>query len=133
MPDFKYCDNNIAQKFSGVKNYFENAHESIMEMFRQVGELKLDRKGRASRGLLVRHLILPGQVQNSRKVLRKMAESGLKDSYLSLMSQYFPAYQAHETKMNRRITADEYYNVKQYARELGFSNGWFQDIQEPGA
>jgi len=67
-------------------------------------------------------------VQNSKDVLKNMEKCGLKDSYLSLMSQYFPAYQACETDINRRITADEYYRVKQYALDLGFSNGWFQDI-----
>lgn len=128
MPDFKYHNNKIAHQFSGVKNYFENAKESILEMFEQVGALKLDSEGRAVRGLLIRHLILPGQVQNSKDVLKSMAECGLQDSYLSLMSQYFPAYQAGETDINRRITADEYYIVKQDALDLGFSNGWFQDL-----
>lgn len=128
MPDLKYSNNQIALQFSGIKNYVENALNSIFEMFRQVGALIMDKEGRGIRGVLIRHLILPGQVQNSKEVLKSMAENGLTESYLSLMSQYFPAYQAVDTDINRRITADEYRDVKQYALELGFNNGWFQDI-----
>lgn len=128
MPDFKYDDNKIALQFSGVKNYVENARDSIGEMFNQVGELVLDSEGRGIRGLLIRHLILPGQVQDSKGVLKTIAEDGLNNSYLSLMSQYFPAYQATDTVINQRITAEEYHEVKQYALELGFAKGWFQDI-----
>lgn len=128
MPDFKYYDNKIALQFSGVENYVENARDSISEMFSQVGELVLDGQGRGTRGLLIRHLILPGQVQDSKDVLKTIAEDGLNNSYLSLMSQYFPAYQAADTVINRRIIAEEYREVKQYALELGFAKGWFQDV-----
>ncbi len=128
MPDFKYSDDSLALRLSGVKNYVIHARESIIEMYRQTGDLTSDDHGIAKSGLLIRHLILPGQVKNSKDVFRTMAEDGLKSTYLSLMSQYFPAYRACDKDLNRRITPEEYREVKAYALSMGFSNGWFQDI-----
>lgn len=127
LPDFKYYDDRLSRKFSGVKNYVENAYSAIAEMYAQVGDLLTDEDGIARRGVIIRHLILPGVTGNSKKVLKKIAESRFKDAHLSLMSQYFPAYKAaHHPEINRRILPGEYSEVEEYALFLGFSKGWFQ-------
>ncbi len=129
LPDLKYYDNSLSLKFSRVNNYFENAYLSLEEMFKQAGELQMDGEGIAIKGMILRHLILPGHVENSKKVLKTIAESHFKNSYLSLMSQYFPAYKAVEMpEINRRLRLDEYAAVKKYALSLGFTNGWFQEL-----
>ena len=129
MPDLKYVDDDIARKYTGVSNYFEYAYPAVVEMFNQVGELQCDDHGIARKGVILRHLILPGNMENSKKVLRTIAESPFKASHLSLMSQYFPAYQASQHgEINRRLFLEEYREVKEYALGLGFSRGWFQDM-----
>jgi putative pyruvate formate lyase activating enzyme len=130
MPDLKYMDNNLAKTFSGVSNYFEFDYPTLVEMYRQVGNLILDEDGIAKKGMILRHLILPGQIENSKRALKCMAESSFKDCHLSLMSQYFPAHKAMETPgLQRRILPEEYREVKEYALELGFNKGWFQDME----
>ncbi len=129
LPDLKYYDNSLSLTFSRTDNYFENAYLSIEEMFKQTGELQLDREGIAVKGMILRHLVLPGHVENSKKVLKTAAESSFRNTYLSLMSQYFPAYRAVEMEgINRRLRPDEYSEVKEYALSLGLTNGWFQEI-----
>jgi putative pyruvate formate lyase activating enzyme len=129
MPDLKYIDNGLSRKFSGVNDYFSYAYPTILEMYDQVGELQLDGEGIAQRGMLVRHLILPQQVENSKQMLKCMAESPFKQCHLSLMSQYFPAHKAGKTQgIERRLFPEEYVEVKEYALDLGFDNGWFQDL-----
>ncbi|MCP5106671.1 MAG: radical SAM protein [bacterium] len=129
MPDLKYHDNSISPKYSGVKDYFEHAYPAIGEMSKQTGELKMDEKGIARRGMILRHLLLPGQVDNSKKVLKIISQSAFKKTSLSLMSQYFPAYRAVEMpEINRRVRAEEYEEVKDYAFTLGFTDGWYQAI-----
>jgi len=129
LPDLKYYDNSLSLKFSRVDNYFDNAYFSLEEMFKQAGELQMDGEGIAIKGMILRHLILPGHVENSKKVLKTIAESHFKHSYLSLMSQYFPAYKAVEIpEINRRLRLDEYAAVKKYALSLDFTNGWFQEL-----
>lgn len=129
MPDLKYFDESLGKKYAGVTDYFSNAYPSIIEMFSQVGKLKFDDEGMVAGGMILRHLILPGHVENSKGVLDIIAKSSFKETHLSLMSQYFPAYNA--TKMegiNRRILPEEYIDVKEHALSLGFSDGWFQDL-----
>ncbi len=127
MPDLKYHDNSISPGYSGVDNYFEYAYPAVDEMFRQVGELRLDGEGIAYRGMILRHLLLPGRVENSRRVLEIISRSSFRGASLSLMSQYFPAYRAVEMpEINRRVRSDEYGEVKDYALSLGFADGWFQ-------
>ena len=128
MPDFKYADESLARRLSGADHYVMHARAAIKEMFRQTGSLNLDQQGIASRGLLIRHLILPGQLDNSKEVLRIMAEDGLTTAYLGLMSQYFPAYKASDSGLDRRITPGEYREIKDFALNLGFTRGWFQDL-----
>ena len=97
-------------------------------MYRQVGNLELNGKGIAQRGLLVRHLILPNKGGGTRKVFSFLREEISPTVYLSIMSQYFPAYKAQEFKgLNRRITREEYEEALRIASELDLERGWRQD------
>jgi putative pyruvate formate lyase activating enzyme len=130
MPDLKYWDNTLSKKFSGVSNYFEYNYPTLVKMYQQVGGFISDEDGIAVKGMIIRHLILPGHVENSKQALKAMAQSPFRDCHLSLMSQYFPAYKAIDTPgIERRLLVQEYKQVKAYALELGFHNGWFQDME----
>lgn len=129
LPDFKYGDDEVALKYSGIKNYVKMAKEAIGEMFRQVGNLKLKKDGIAEKGIIVRHLILPNSIENSLKALDYI--KGIdKDIYVNLMSQYEPLYKAKDfPEINRNITKREYERVFDYLISLGLENGWTQDIK----
>lgn len=133
LPDLKYVDKEVSLRYTGVNNYFEYAYPAIEEMYRQVGRLETDEEEIALKGMILRHLILPGNIENSRKVLDKIAGSPFRDCHLSLMSQYFPAYNAlQKPEINRRVTHEEYREIEEYAFDLGFSEGWFQDLDGEG-
>ncbi len=123
MPDLKYSDSRIAEKYSGVKAYWEVARAAFKEMRRQVGDLVIE-NGLAKRGLLIRHLVLPGDIAGSKEVLRFIAEEISRDSWVNLMAQYHPAYKAHEyPELSRGITGREYDEVVEYAKKLGLHRG----------
>lgn len=133
LPDAKYANNTLAEKFSGASNYVENNRVVLKEMFAQTGEdIRLDGDGIIQWGLIIRHLVLPGEVQNSKDVLQWIASELSPRVYLSLMSQYFPAYRVSSEEqfadINRQISTEEYNEVADFADSLGFDNGWFQDI-----
>lgn len=131
LPDFKYMEDETALEYSGVKNYTFHATAAIREMFRQKGStLVLDEHGMAVSGLIIRHLVLPGQTENSRKVLKYIAEEISNRVHISLMSQYYPtpAVQFHE-KLSRRITAEEYHSVCDEMERLGLYRGWVQELE----
>ncbi|GAI32824.1 unnamed protein product [marine sediment metagenome] len=97
-------------------------------MYRQVGDLELNEEGIAQRGLLVRHLILPNEGAGTRKVFSFLREEISPRTYLSTMSQYFPAYKAQEFReLNRKVTREEYEEALHIASELGLERGWRQD------
>ncbi len=99
-------------------------------MFRQVGNLGLDENGIAKRGLIIRHLVLPNGNSGTEGVMKFLAEEISKDVYLSLMSQYFPAYKAHEIpELSRRITSEEYDEAYQIMQGYGLENGWVQEFE----
>lgn len=129
LPDFKYSDNALAKKLSSAPDYFETASAAILEMYRQVGKPVLE-DDEMKRGVLVRHLVLPGCVDNSLGVLDWVAEhfrSG--DILFSLMSQYVPMGRAVEMPpFDRRITELEYDSVLSYMMLLGIENGYTQDF-----
>ncbi len=109
MPDFKYSDPEIALRYSKAKDYPEMAKAAIKEMHRQVGDLIIDDRGIALRGLLIRHLVLPEGLAGTGEVVRFIAEEISKDTYINIMDQYYPCYRAFEyPPLDRRITSKEY-------------------------
>jgi putative pyruvate formate lyase activating enzyme len=120
MPDMKYSDEPTARRLSRVKDYPAINRAAVKEMHRQVGDLQLDRRGIAQRGLLVRHLVLPEGLAGTAKVVRFLAEEVSPHTYLNLMDQYRPCYKAHEfSELNRRISSAEYAEAVRLAEEAG--------------
>jgi putative pyruvate formate lyase activating enzyme len=120
MPDMKYADDEYAEKYSGIKNYPQVNRAAVKEMHRQVGDLQLDENGIATRGLLVRHLILPGGLAGTDQTVKFLAEEISRETYLNLMDQYRPAYRAHNfPELTRGITRAEYDEAVQMARAAG--------------
>lgn len=120
MPDLKYGDSATAHRYSHVRNYWEANQVAVREMHRQVGDLALDERGLARRGLLVRHLVLPGDLANTAKVLAFLAREISPDTYLNLMDQYHPCYRAFgEPPLNRALSPTEYRQALRLAEEYG--------------
>lgn len=131
LPDLKYFDDDIAIKYSGVKKYFENASNAIKEMYKQVGAPVLDNKGLIKKGLIIRHLVLPNNIENSKKVLKWIKENMNPSVYVSIMAQYFPCYTAKQMEdLNRKLTKEEYEEIENYVYELNIENGYMQDLGE---
>ena len=131
LPDLKYYYDDLAKKYSKVDNYFEIATKAIQEMYRQVGTPVLDENGVMKKGLMIRHLILPNEVQNSKKVLKWIKENIDSNVYVSIMAQYFPTYKAKEIpEIARKITKEEYEKVENYLYELELQNGYIQELGE---
>lgn len=129
LPDLKYMDSRLAADYSHAPDYPEVACAALAEMKRQVGaSLKLDDEGVAYRGMLVRHLVLPGAVDNSLRCLDWLADNMPLSLNLSLMAQYFPPCPDLPSPLDRTITADEYAAVLSHAEALGFSNIWSQEL-----
>lgn len=120
MPDIKYADDDVAARYSGVADYVERNREAVREMHRQVGDLTCDERGVALRGLLVRHLVLPGGAAGTEEVMRFLAREVSVHTYVNVMDQYHPAGEAtkHPT-LARRITQDEYREAVAAARAAG--------------
>jgi putative pyruvate formate lyase activating enzyme len=120
MPDFKYGDNDAGREYSGVQGYADWCRKALLEMHRQVGDLELDARGVATRGLLVRHLVLPGGIAASRAVIDFLADELSRDTYLNIMDQYHPAHRAMEhATLRRRVSREEVEEVARYARKRG--------------
>ncbi len=129
LPDMRYSEDTAALKYSVAPHYPEINRAAVREMYRQVGNLALD-EGLAKRGLIIRHLVLPGGVSGTGGVMKFLSEEISKDVYISLMSQYFPAYRAKEFKeINRRITSTEYEEARRIMEQYGLENGWVQEIE----
>jgi putative pyruvate formate lyase activating enzyme len=120
MPDMKYADAAIAERYSKVPNYPAVNQAAVREMHRQVGDLQIDENGLAVRGLLVRHLVLPHGLAGTEQVVRFLADEVSTATYLNLMDQYRPAYRAHEYReLNSCITREEYRAAVQMALDAG--------------
>lgn len=129
MPDFKYADNEIAARLSDAPNYVEQAKASLAEMVRQVGNLEMDQSGVAARGVLIRHLVLPGGLSGSEQVLRDLAAICGPEVWVSLMSQYRPTYMANETPgLERKVSFEEYEKARQALEDAGISRGFVQGM-----
>jgi putative pyruvate formate lyase activating enzyme len=130
LPDYKYADKEIGKKYSDVKNYPHVALAALKEMYRQVGAgLPLDDRDYARKGMIIRHLVLPGHPENSIKVLRTIARELSVELHISLMSQYYPTFQVSKSEfLGRTLKAEEYQQVVDELEELGFENGWVQEM-----
>jgi putative pyruvate formate lyase activating enzyme len=124
MPDMKYTDNDQAAKYSaGASDYPRVTEEAIVEMNRQVGELMIDNRGIALRGLIIRHLVMPNRVAGTQKFVRWVAQALPKSTYVNIMPQYYVAYKAFEyQKISRGITAHEFLEAMDWAKEYGLTN-----------
>ena len=131
LPDLKYYSNELAKKYSGINNYFELATNAIKEMVKQVGTAKFNENGIMQRGVIVRHLVLPNHIQNSKNILKWIKENLPKDIYVSVMAQYFPTYKAKEdTLINRKLNKKEYKEIENYLYMLDINNGYIQELGE---
>ena len=129
LPDFKYMDENLSKQYSCAPDYAACAKEALKEMFSQVGEIKWNEKtGLIEKGMIVRHLVLPGHVHDSKDVLRYLYETYGDSVMISIMNQYTPMPQVSGDKLlSRKVTVREYEKVVDFALELGIRNGFIQE------
>ena len=131
LPDLKYYYKELGKKYSNVNNYFEIATKAIKEMYRQVGQPILNENDVMEKGLMIRHLILPNNIENSKKILKWIKENIDNNVYVSIMAQYFPTYKAKETSnLNRKLTQKEYEEIENYLYSLKLENGYIQELGE---
>ena len=122
MPDMKYSEARLARRYSKVRNYPQINQAAVREMHRQVGDLVINDQGLAVRGLLIRHLVLPNDMAGTSDIVRFLAEEISKDTYLNLMDQYRPDYNAHQfQELDRRLTRDEYIQAVKQAHSVGLN------------
>ncbi len=122
MPDFKFWSPELARRYLKAADYPEVARRVLKEMHRQVGVLKVDEHGLAKRGVLVRHLVMPGYLEETRQILRWLATELSPDTYVNLMDQYYPAGRVLAggyPELNRRLTGEEFRQAQEFAREAG--------------
>lgn len=130
LPDFKYSDAELGRQYSDVKDYPGIALSAMKEMLSQAGiALPVNNEGYATKGMIIRHLVLPGYPENSVNVLRTIAKELSNDLHISLMSQYYPAYGVNNHEfLGRTLKRNEYRRVVEELEELGFENGWVQEL-----
>jgi len=122
MPDFKYHQAERGKKYSGVKDYPAIVKRSLKEMDRQVGGLKTDKQGVAYKGLIIRHLIMPGGLDDTKEILNFIKDELSPDCLVNLMDQYFPAHQAYKyEELAQRLSYNEYKKTLNYAKTLGLN------------
>jgi putative pyruvate formate lyase activating enzyme len=122
MPDFKFWDERLSLRYLLAKDYPEAARRAIRTMHRQVGALKFDERGLARRGVLVRHLVMPGGMAGTSEIMRFLAEEVSEDTYVNIMEQYYPAGRVNSEKfeeINRRVSGNEYKSALDQAKEAG--------------
>ena len=128
LPDMRYADNDAALRYSGAVDYPKYNQQALKEMHRQVGLAKINDSGIIENGLIIRHLVLPNNISGTDKIMCFIARELSQDTYISLMSQYFPCYQAAKFKeILRRITQDEYTAAQQSMQRWELHNGWIQE------
>ena len=126
LPDLKYFDSDVSKKYSNAENYFEKASKAVLEMQRQVGKSVI-KDGIMQKGMIIRHLVLPKNTDQSIKILRWIKDTLPIDTYISLMSQYVPYVKTEYKELNRRIVTAEYQKVIDEFERLGFENGFMQE------
>lgn len=128
LPDIKYMDAERSRRYSGAADYFTVASKAVLEMYRQVGQVQFDDEGIMTKGVLIRHLVLPGGTADSNAILDWIAANLNRDAIVvSIMSQYMPCYESSKyPEINRRLTTLEYRRVLEHFRQLGFRYGYCQ-------
>lgn len=131
LPDLKYYSNELSKKYSKIDNYFKYATEAIKEMYKQVETPIFDENGIIKKGLIIRHLVLPNHLQNSKHILKWIKENMPEDTYVSVMAQYFPTYKAKEDNLiNRKLNKKEYREIEEFLYTLNLENGYMQELGE---
>ena len=131
LPDLKYYSNELSKKYSNVDNYFEIATNAIREMYNQVGTAKFNDNGIIQKGIIIRHLILPNHLKNSKHILKWIKQNMPDDIYVSVMAQYFPTYRAKQDQyINRKLSKKEYSEIENFLYTLGIENGYMQELGE---
>lgn len=129
LPDFKYADNQLAVKYSQAPNYVSIAQKAIKEMIRQVPDIEIDDQGLIKKGVIIRHLILPGLLKNSQDALEIIAKNFRANVWVSLMAQYYPISKAIlYPEINRHLTSEEYEKIVGYYNQLNFKGGYQQKL-----
>lgn len=131
LPDLKYALNSLAKKYSDAYDYPKIAFAALKEMYRQKGStLIINKNGYAESGLIIRHLVLPGNIENSIKILRFIANELSTKVHISLMSQYYPAYKAFDyPELSKTLTKKEYQKAIEEMKKLNLTNGWIQALE----
>lgn len=128
LPDFKYYSEALARKYSKAPHYFEYASKAVGEMVRQVGEAQFNEEGIMEKGVIVRHLLMPGQLMDSKAIVRYLYETFKSQIWVSLMNQYTPLEQVKNCpELNRKVTKKAYNRLIDFALELGLENGFIQE------
>ena len=128
LPDFKYVSTEHAAKYSGAADYLENAKAALSEMVRQAGKPVFDIHGIMTRGVIVRHLVLPGMSKESKKILRYLHRTYGDRIYLSIMSQFTPLENVRDyPEIDRTVTESEYENLLDFAVNIGIENAYIQE------
>lgn len=131
LPDAKYADDENARDYSGFAHYVESNRAALREMYRQVGELQLDGGGIAVRGMIIRHMVLPGGIAGTGPVLQWIAQELSPTVHVSLLAQYFPAHRAlGHPLLGRKLTWEEYEAAIAAFEAAGLENGWMQEMEE---
>ena len=126
LPDFKYFDNNLAIKYSKCPNYAENAKLSLKEMVKQTGPCQFDNNGIIKKGVIVRHLVLPGHIDDSKKIINYLYNTYQDNIYLSIMNQYTPNKEIKYEELNRKVSNNDYNKIIDYAVNIGVNNAFCQ-------
>ena len=126
LPDLKYKDNNLAKKYSNVKDYFKYATENIDEMYKQVGK-PIFEKDLMKKGIIVRVLLLPGHLDDAKEIIKYLYDKYNNHIYISIMNQYTPVNKLKYDNLNRKVTEKEYDELINYAIDLGVENAFIQE------
>ncbi len=130
LPDFKYCDDELSKRYSNVKDYSKHVKAALIEMRRQVKDA-FDTEGVMQTGLIIRHMILPNNVENTKSVIKWIKENLGEDTIISIMAQYFPTHKASQyNEINRKINGDELKEVEDYLFEQNMVRGYIQELGE---
>ena len=134
LPDFKYKSTELSMNYSGAADYFAKACDALAEMYRQVGDPAFAADGLMKRGIIVRHLLLPGQTADTKRVLRYLHETYHDHIYISIMNQYTPLPHVEQIPdLNRKVTDEEYRRVLSFAEEIGIEKGFRQEGETAAA